>query len=139
MGTEEELSRVFSKNYGNVTPETAEILLEMFDKTGSRQIDLKSFCKIMGYLHEWLKCYQSYDNAVDKIKNEKELQTLYDQIRSSNKSIKEKEIKQTRLECEIDELQKQMDILEKQMIKKKNDKEILDTEVSEMKAKRQAS
>merc|ERR1712159_954766 len=61
---EEELSRIFTSDfgrYGHITPETTEILIAMFDKTGVRQIDINSFQELMGYLRQWRHCYQSYD------------------------------------------------------------------------------
>jgi len=57
--SEEELLRA-TQCY-QITPETTEILIAMFDKTGARQIDAYSFQEIWGYLTQWQQCYQGAD------------------------------------------------------------------------------
>ena len=57
--SEEELLRA-TQCY-QITPETTEILIAMFDKTGARQIDAYSFQEIWGYLQQWQQCYQGSD------------------------------------------------------------------------------
>lgn len=68
--SEEELLRALCQaNAGDCSPETVEILMALFDKDGSRQIDAYSFQELWGYLGQWRQVYQSYDvdqtNALD--------------------------------------------------------------------------